>query len=140
VHGTAKQNVRGGQIAAFDLFGEAQGKVNAVVRKMRELALPPMEVAVAPIPRGRKTARQALLVLVIAIVAAGLLLLRNFNFNFGARTTEATLTTTIVPQDGSSPLPAGTKVEVLSHSDATARIRYSGRELVVSTAVLQQLK
>jgi hypothetical protein len=31
VSGTAKQNVRGGQLAALDLFGEAQGKVSNVL-------------------------------------------------------------------------------------------------------------
>jgi DNA-directed RNA polymerase subunit RPC12/RpoP len=36
--GTAKQNLRGGQFVALNLFGEAQGKVNQVFQKMRELA------------------------------------------------------------------------------------------------------
>jgi hypothetical protein len=35
--GTAKQNVRGGQFLAINLFGEAQNKVNKVILKMREL-------------------------------------------------------------------------------------------------------
>ena len=38
VSGTGKQNVRGGQLVALDLFGEAQGKVSKVLNKMRELA------------------------------------------------------------------------------------------------------
>ncbi|HMG47512.1 MAG TPA: zinc ribbon domain-containing protein [Allosphingosinicella sp.] len=35
--GSAKQNVRGGQIIALDLFGEAKGKVRNVVEEMRRL-------------------------------------------------------------------------------------------------------
>jgi hypothetical protein len=61
-------------------------------------------------------------------------------FGYKPELRKATLTMTIYPQDGSSALPAGTNVEVLSHSDATARIRYSGRELVVSMAALKQSK
>ena len=38
VSGTGKQNVRGGQLIALNLFGEAQGKVAKVLEKMRELA------------------------------------------------------------------------------------------------------
>ena len=38
VSGAGKQNVRGGQFAAPDLFGEARGKVNKVIAKMKELA------------------------------------------------------------------------------------------------------
>jgi hypothetical protein len=36
--GNAKQNVKGGQMLALDLFGEAKGKVRKVVDKMRSLA------------------------------------------------------------------------------------------------------
>jgi len=36
--GTAKQNVRGGQILAVNLFGEAQGKARKAIDKMKELA------------------------------------------------------------------------------------------------------
>ena len=35
VSGTAKQNVRGGQVVALDLFGEAKGKVENVIQEMR---------------------------------------------------------------------------------------------------------
>ena len=35
--GSAKQNVRGGQIVALDLFGEAKSKVENVVAEMRRL-------------------------------------------------------------------------------------------------------
>jgi hypothetical protein len=35
--GSAKQNLRGGQIVALDLFGEAKGKVRNVVEEMRRL-------------------------------------------------------------------------------------------------------
>jgi hypothetical protein len=35
--GSAKQNVRGGQIIALDLFGEAKGKIRNVVEEMRGL-------------------------------------------------------------------------------------------------------
>jgi hypothetical protein len=53
--------------------------------------------------------------------------------------TKATLTTDIYLQDGSGTyIPAGSNVEVLSHSDATARIRYAGRDVVVSMAYLKQ--
>ncbi len=37
--GAAKQNVRGGQAIALDLFGEAKGKVENVIQEMRRLAL-----------------------------------------------------------------------------------------------------
>jgi hypothetical protein len=37
VSGTAKQNVRGGQIAAFDIGGEAQGVVNQAISAMHSL-------------------------------------------------------------------------------------------------------
>jgi hypothetical protein len=36
--GNAKQNVRGGQVLALDLFGEAKGKVQKVVQQMRQFA------------------------------------------------------------------------------------------------------
>jgi hypothetical protein len=38
VSGQAKQNVKGGQVVALDLFGEAQGKVDAVVNRMKGIA------------------------------------------------------------------------------------------------------
>lgn len=38
VSGAGKQNVRGGQVVAPDLFGEARGKINKVIAKMKELA------------------------------------------------------------------------------------------------------
>ena len=34
----AKQNVKGGQVIALDLFGEAKGKVRKVLEEMRHLA------------------------------------------------------------------------------------------------------
>lgn len=37
VSGTAKQNVRGGQIVAIDLFGESNGKVKNVIDRMVEM-------------------------------------------------------------------------------------------------------
>jgi hypothetical protein len=37
VVGTGKQNLRGGQIFAFDLFGEAQGKAQKAIDRMKEL-------------------------------------------------------------------------------------------------------
>lgn len=37
--GNAKQNVRGGQVLALDLFGEAKGKVRNVLDAMRRLAV-----------------------------------------------------------------------------------------------------
>lgn len=36
--GNAKQNVKGGQVLALDLFGEAKGKVGKVIDQMRSLA------------------------------------------------------------------------------------------------------
>ena len=36
--GTAKQNVKGAQMVALDLFGEAAGKVRNIVDEMRRLA------------------------------------------------------------------------------------------------------
>ena len=36
--GNAKQNVKGGQMIALDLFGEAKGKVRKVVDQMRDMA------------------------------------------------------------------------------------------------------
>lgn len=36
--GNAKQNVKGGQMLALDLFGEAKGKVRKVMDEMRRLA------------------------------------------------------------------------------------------------------
>jgi hypothetical protein len=36
--GNAKQNVKGGQMIALDLFGEAKGKVRKVLDEMRRLA------------------------------------------------------------------------------------------------------
>jgi len=38
--GNAKQNLRGGQIIALDLGGEAKGKVNKVIEEMHRLAGP----------------------------------------------------------------------------------------------------
>ena len=38
VSGTGKQNVRGGQSVALDLFGESRGRINKVITKMKELA------------------------------------------------------------------------------------------------------
>ena len=38
VTGTGKQNVRGGQLVALNLFGEAEGKVTKVINRMKELA------------------------------------------------------------------------------------------------------
>lgn len=38
VTGTGKQNVRGGQLFALDIGGEAQGKARKAVEKMKELA------------------------------------------------------------------------------------------------------
>ena len=35
--GNAKQNVKGGQVVALNLFGEAAGKVNNVIEEMRRL-------------------------------------------------------------------------------------------------------
>jgi len=37
VTGSAKQNVRGGQLVALDLFGEAKSKVDKVIREMERL-------------------------------------------------------------------------------------------------------
>ena len=39
VTGTGKQNVRGGQLIALNLFGEAKGKANKVINRMKEIAL-----------------------------------------------------------------------------------------------------
>jgi hypothetical protein len=103
--------------------------------------LPPVEaatVAAAPKTSPHRSGRQAFIIVVISLLAFALVLL--FVFNYKPESREATLITTIYPQDGSSALPAGTKVEVLSHSDATARIRYSGREFVVPTSVVSQSK
>lgn len=36
--GNAKQNVKGGQVIALDLFGEAKGKVRKILFEMRRLA------------------------------------------------------------------------------------------------------
>jgi DNA-directed RNA polymerase subunit RPC12/RpoP len=38
VSGTGKQNVRGGQILALNIGGEAQGKARKAIEKMKELA------------------------------------------------------------------------------------------------------
>ena len=38
VRATGKQNVRGGQLVAFNIGGEAQGRANKAVEKMKELA------------------------------------------------------------------------------------------------------
>jgi hypothetical protein len=38
VVGTGKQNVRGGQILALNLFGEAQGKARKAIERMQHLA------------------------------------------------------------------------------------------------------
>lgn len=38
VSGNAKQNVKGGQVIALNLFGEANGKVNNVIAEMRRIA------------------------------------------------------------------------------------------------------
>jgi hypothetical protein len=100
--------------------------------------IPPAEPAIVAAAPKASPARKAFLFLAIGLLALVLLLLAIFNYKPESK--EATLTMTIYPQDGSSALPAGTNVEVLSHSDATARIRYSGRELVVSMAALKQSK
>ena len=39
VIGTGKQNVRGGQLIALNLFGEAQGKAKKAIDRMKELAV-----------------------------------------------------------------------------------------------------
>ena len=39
VKGTGKQNVRGGQLVAFNIGGEAQGKARKVIEKMQQLAV-----------------------------------------------------------------------------------------------------
>jgi hypothetical protein len=39
VTGTGKQNVRGGQLIAFNLGGEAEGKARQAIAKMKELAM-----------------------------------------------------------------------------------------------------
>ncbi len=39
VTGTGKQNVRGGQIIAFNIGNEAQGKADKAIQKMKELAI-----------------------------------------------------------------------------------------------------
>ena len=38
VNGTGKQNVRGGQILALNIGGEAQGKARKAIEKMKEIA------------------------------------------------------------------------------------------------------
>jgi hypothetical protein len=38
VTGTGKQNVRGAQLGAIDLFGEAQGKARKAIDTMKQLA------------------------------------------------------------------------------------------------------
>ncbi|HEX6963767.1 MAG TPA: hypothetical protein VF175_18005 [Lacipirellula sp.] len=38
VDGTGKQNLRGGQLIAFNIGGEAQGKARKAIAKMKELA------------------------------------------------------------------------------------------------------
>jgi hypothetical protein len=38
VSGTGKQNVRGGQVVALNLFGEAQSKANKAIATMKDLA------------------------------------------------------------------------------------------------------
>lgn len=38
VNGTGKQNVRGGQMGALNLFGEAQGKARKAIDTMKQLA------------------------------------------------------------------------------------------------------
>lgn len=49
ITGQAKQNVRGGQVLALDLFGEAKSKVEAVIDEMRREATPKQR---APKPAG----------------------------------------------------------------------------------------
>jgi len=41
ITGTGKQNLAGGQLIAFNLGNEAQGKAQKVIHKMRELAAAP---------------------------------------------------------------------------------------------------
>jgi hypothetical protein len=38
VTGTGKQNIRGGQLLAFNIGGEAQSKARKAIEKMKELA------------------------------------------------------------------------------------------------------
>ncbi len=39
VYGTGKQNLRGGQLIAMNIGGEAQGKANAAIERMKRLAI-----------------------------------------------------------------------------------------------------
>jgi hypothetical protein len=51
VTGTGKQNVRGGQLGSFDIFGEAQKKALKVIDKMKTLAVGfPPKLKAAPEP------------------------------------------------------------------------------------------
>jgi len=38
VNGTGKQNLRGGQLVAFNIGGEAQGKARKAIEKMKQIA------------------------------------------------------------------------------------------------------
>lgn len=105
--------------------------------------LPPVEaatVAAAPAPRTSPLSPGSKAFVFLAIGILALVVVLSLFLNHKPELEKATLTMTVYPQDGSSALPAGTTVEVISHSDATARIRYSGRELVVSMAALKQSK
>ena len=54
--------------------------------------------------------------------------------------TQATLTITVQPQDGSGPIFAGTNVELLSQDGSNANIRYSGREFIVPSSAVSESK
>ena len=77
--GSAKQNVRGGQVLALNLFGEAQGKIERVTGRMRDLAVSAAAPAAAD-PEAAQAAGSAADAALIRVVVciAGLMVLFAF--------------------------------------------------------------
>jgi hypothetical protein len=50
----------------------------------------------------------------------------------------ATLMTTVQPLDGSTTIPAGTNVELLSQDESNAHVRYAGREFIVPNSMVTE--
>jgi hypothetical protein len=85
VSGTGKQNIRGGQLLSFELFGEAQGKARKAINKMKELAEPGWGTINTPQARS-----QARLFLFLMAILGGMWLIAQIGGRTPATTPVAT--------------------------------------------------
>lgn len=68
VTGEAKQNLKGGQVVALDLFGEAKGKIDAVVKRMQALAAGQIAGEAVLIDPGQADADSGFILAVVGVV------------------------------------------------------------------------